>query len=225
MTKRSISLDDRLYDYLLGVSLREAPILSRLRAETAALPNAGMQIAPEQGQFMAMLVRLTGARRILEIGTFTGYSALVMAAELPWDGLLIACDVSAEWTAIARRYWQEAGLAKRIDLRLGPAVLTTRSLIEGGGAGSFDLVFIDADKESYGAYYAAALTLLRPGGLVMIDNTLWDGRVADEAVQDANTAAIRAFNEALLGDARIDLSLVPIGDGLTLARKREDAAV
>ena len=220
MSTRTISVDDRLYDYLLGVSLREPGVLSRLRAETLKLPQAGMQIAPEQGQFMALLVKLTGARSILEIGTFTGYSALAMALALPAGGRLIACDVSDEWTALARRYWREAGVEGRIELRLAPALDTVRSLLGEGGAGSFDLVFIDADKGNYLAYYEASLELLRSGGLVLIDNTLWDGRVADPANDEDNTLAIRAFNAALHDDARIDLSLVPIGDGMTLARKR-----
>ncbi|MFO1119671.1 MAG: class I SAM-dependent methyltransferase [Rhodospirillales bacterium] len=220
MSNRTISVDDRLYDYLLGVSLREPGVLSRLRAETLKLPQAGMQISPEQGQFMALLVKLTGARSILEIGTFTGYSALAMALVLPAGGRLIACDVSDEWTALARRYWREAGVEGRIELRLAPALDTVRALLGEGGAGSFDLIFIDADKGNYRAYYDAALELLRPGGLMLIDNTLWDGRVADPANEEDNTQAIRAFNAALHDDARIDLSLLPIGDGLTLARKR-----
>lgn len=220
MSNRSIGIDDRLYTYLLDVSLREAGVLARLRAETMKLPQAGMQIAPEQGQFMALLVKLTGALSILEIGTFTGYSALAMALALPAGGRLVACDVSDEWTALARRYWREAGVERRIELRLAPAIETVRALLGEGGAGSFDLVFIDADKGNYRAYYEAALELLRPGGLVVVDNTLWDGRVADPAADDDNTRAIRAFNTALHDDARIDLSLVPIGDGLTLVRKR-----
>lgn len=220
MSNRTICVDDRLYDYLLDVSLREPGVLARLRAETLKLPQAGMQISPEQGQFMALLVKLTGTRSILEIGTFTGYSALAMALALPAGGRLIACDVSDEWTALARRYWREAGVEGRIELRLAPALDTIRALLGEGGAGSFDLVFIDADKGNYRAYYDAALELLRPGGLMLIDNTLWDGRVADPANDEDNTRAIRAFNAALHDDARIDLSLLPIGDGLTLARKR-----
>jgi predicted O-methyltransferase YrrM len=224
MSNRTIFLDDRLYGYLLQVSLRETPLLQRLREETLALPEAGMQIAPEQGQFMALLVKLTGARRILEIGTFTGYSALCMAAALPEGGRLVACDVSQEWTSIARRYWAEAGVGERIELRLGPALETIRSLLDGGEAQDFDLVFIDADKENYRNYFEASLGLLRPGGLIIVDNTLWDGRVADPADQAESTAAIRAFNAWLYEEQRVEISLVPIGDGLTLARKR-DAAV
>lgn len=219
MSNRTITIDDRLYEYLLGVSLREPNVLARLRAETMKLPRAGMQISPEQGQFMALLLKLMGARLVLEIGTFTGYSALAMALALPADARLVACDVSEEWTATARRYWKEAGVDARIELRLAPALQTLRDLLEAGSAGSFDLIFIDADKGNYLAYYEAGLDLLRPGGLIAVDNTLWDGRVADAAVNDDDTQAIRAFNAALHDDARVDLSLVPIGDGLTLARK------
>ncbi len=220
MSKRTITLDDRLYDYLHAVSLREPALLAQLREETAALPEARMQIAPEQGQFMAMLVRVMNAREILEIGTFTGYSALAMALALPPDGHIVACDVSAEWTAIGRRYWREAGVAERIELRLAPAIETLETLLADGGEDRFDFAFIDADKSGYHAYYEACLKLVRPGGLIVVDNTLWDGRVADDSVQDANTCAIRGFNAALHDDVRIDLSLVPIGDGLTLARRR-----
>ena len=223
MTNRTIRLDDRLYEYLLQVSLREAPILRRLREETSRLPNAGMQISPEQGQFMALLIKIIGARRVLEIGTYTGYSALAMAMALPPNGEIIACDLSAEWTAIAARYWAEAGVAGRIDLRLAPALETTAALLEAGEGLTFDFAFIDADKECYGDYYEASLKLLRPGGLMAVDNTLWNGRVVDEAARDLDTLAIRAFNEQLKGDMRIDLSLVPIGDGMTLARKHEVA--
>jgi predicted O-methyltransferase YrrM len=221
LSNRTIRLDDRLYEYLLQVSLREAPILRRLREETSRLPNAGMQISPEQGQFMALLIKIAGARKILEIGTYTGYSSLAMALALPPNGEIIACDLSAEWTAVAARYWAEAGVAGRIDLRLAPALETTAALLEAGEELTFDFAFIDADKERYGDYYEASLKLLRPGGLIAVDNTLWNGRVAEEAAQDPDTLAIRAFNKRLKSDPRIDLSLVPIGDGLTLARKRE----
>lgn len=223
MTNRTIRLDDPLYEYLLNVSLREAPILRRLREETSKLPNAGMQIAPEQGQFMALLIKIAGARKVLEIGTYTGYSALAMALALPPNGEIVACDISPEWTAVAARYWAEAGVSGRIDLRLAPALETTASLLDAGEGLTFDFAFIDADKERYGDYYEAALKLLRPGGLIAVDNTLWNGRVAEEAARDADTLAIRAFNEQLKSDPRIDLSLVPIGDGLTLARKRDSA--
>jgi caffeoyl-CoA O-methyltransferase len=220
MSSQTIPIDDRLYDYLLSVSLREPPILARLRAETQTLPEAGMQISPEQGQFLALLVLLTGTKQIIEIGTFTGYGALCMAQALRPDGRLIACDVSLEWTSIAKRYWIEAGVANHIDLRLAPAIETLDDLIALGEGGRFDLVFIDADKEGYLQYYERALVLLRPGGLIAVDNTLWGGSVADPAKGDADTVAIRAFNAALHADERIDLCLVPIGDGLTLARKR-----
>ena len=220
MSNRSISLTDSLYDYLREVSLREPGVLRRLREETAADPLARMQISPEQGQFMGLLARLTGARRCIEVGVFTGYSALSVAAALPEDGRIVACDVSEHWTAIARRYWAEAGVAHKIDLRLAPALETLEALASAGGFASYDFVFIDADKTEYVAYYELALQLLRPGGLVVADNTLWSGRVADPEVADEDTVAIRHFNEHLHRDERIDLSLVPIGDGLTLARKR-----
>lgn len=223
MSRRTIGVSEELHRYLLDVSVREPEILQRLRDETAALPNARMQISPEQGQLMALLVRLVGARTILEIGTFTGYSALVMALALPADGRLVACDVSEEWTSVGRRYWAEAGVADRINLRLAPAVQTLDGLLEEGAGERFDIVFIDADKESYAAYYEGALRLLRPGGLVLIDNTLWGGAVVDRERNDPDTVAIRAFNAALYSDERIDLSLIPIGDGLTVARKREPA--
>lgn len=219
MSNRSIGLSDALYDYLLSVSLREPEILAELRRETMAMSERSMQIAPEQGQFMALLVRLAGARRILEIGTFTGYSALAMALALPAEGRIIACDVSEAWTEIARRYWRRAGVAERIELRLAPALQTLDALIAEGGGGSFDFAFIDADKSRYLDYYERSLSLVRPGGLIAVDNTLWGGSVADPAKTDADTAAIRAFNAALHADPRVELSLVPIGDGLTLARK------
>jgi caffeoyl-CoA O-methyltransferase len=220
MSRRSIVLTDALYEYLLSVSLREPELLARLRQETALQEMSRMQISPEQGQFMFLLLRLIGARRCLEIGVFTGYSSLVSALALPADGRIVACDISEEWTAIARRYWREAGVEPKIDLRIAPALETLDGLIEAGEAGRFDFAFIDADKESYLAYYERVLQLLRPGGLLAVDNVLWSGRVADPEVSDADTAALRHFNETLHRDERIDLSLVPIGDGLTLARKR-----
>jgi caffeoyl-CoA O-methyltransferase len=220
MSNRTISLTDSLHEYLLRVSLREPDVLRDLRAETARLAQRSMQIAPEQGQFMALLARLVGARRCIEVGVFTGYSSLAVALALPDDGRIVACDVSEEWTAVARRYWERAGVADRIDLRLAPALQTLDSLLAAGEAGRYDLAFIDADKTRYGDYYERVLELLRPGGLVVIDNTLWSGRVADPADTDADTVALRELNERLLGDERVDLSLVPIGDGLTLARKR-----
>jgi predicted O-methyltransferase YrrM len=220
MTARTLNLDDSLYHYLLDVSLRETPLLKRLRDETQALPMARWQVAPEQGQFLALLVNLTGARRLLEIGTFTGYSALCMAAALPDDGSLICCDMPGDYNATARRYWQEAGLAGRIDLRLAPALQTLDELERQGQDGRFDLVFIDADKANYPTYLEHALRLLRVGGLAVFDNTLWSGRVLEENPQSADTRAIQALNRALKDDSRVDLSLLPLGDGLTLCRKR-----
>lgn len=220
MSNRTLTLDDRLYDYLLNVSLREPEILARLRQETRDLPQARMQIAPEQGQFMALLIRMLDARRVLEVGTFTGYSALAMALAMPEDGRIVTCDVSEDWTAVAKRYWIEAKVAHRIDLRLRPALETLRDLIDSGNANQFDFAFIDADKAQYRDYYEAALRLIRPGGVIAIDNTLWGGSVVNVNKTDPDTNAIRAFNAVLKSDDRIDLSLVPIGDGLTLAYKR-----
>jgi caffeoyl-CoA O-methyltransferase len=221
MTNRSISLTDSLYEYLLSVSLREPDLLRQLRQETATDPMARMQISPEQGQFMGLLARLTGARRCLEIGVFTGYSSLALALALPGDARIVACDVSEEWTSVARRYWAAAGVAHKIELRLAPALETMAGLLAAGEAGRFDFAFLDADKENYPSYYELALELLRPGGLLVADNTLWSGRVADPANTEATTEALRRFNQQLHRDERVDLSLVPIGDGLTLARKRE----
>ncbi|MGB7737582.1 MAG: class I SAM-dependent methyltransferase [Steroidobacteraceae bacterium] len=220
MSNRSIVLTDSLYEYMNDVSLREPPLLLALREETAELTQRSMQISAEQGQFMALLVRLIGARRCLEVGVFTGYSSLATALALPDEGRVIACDVSEEWTAIARRYWQRAGVDHKIDLRLAPATETLDALVAEGQGGTFDFAFIDADKTNYLAYYERTLALLRTGGLVLIDNTLWSGRVADPEVADADTVALRHFNEVLHRDERVDLSLLPLGDGLTLARKR-----
>jgi len=220
MSNRSISLTDSLYEYLLAVSLREPELLRQLREETAADPMARMQISPEQGQFMGLLARLAGVRRCLEIGVFTGYSSLALALALPDDGRIVACDVSEEWTAVARRYWAAAGVAHKIDLRLAPALETLERLLASGEAGSFDFAFLDADKENYLRYFELALELVRPGGLIVADNTLWSGRVADPANSEAATIALRRFNEHLHRDQRIDLSLVPIGDGLTLALRK-----
>ena len=217
MTARTLNLDDSLYQYLLDVSLRETSLLKRLRDETQALPMARWQVAPEQGQFLALLVKLTGAKRLLEVGTFTGYSALCMAQALPDDGLLICCDIAGDYNATARRYWQEAGVAQRIDLRLAPALETLDTLDQ---PGQFDLMFIDADKANYPNYLEHALRLLRVGGLAVFDNTLWSGRVLESNPESADTRAIQALNRALKEDQRVDLSLLPIGDGLTLCRKR-----
>ena len=221
MSRQTLTLDQRLYGYLLSQSLREPDVLRRLREETASHPKAEMQIAPEQGQFMALLVRLMDARRILEVGVFTGYSSLAMALALPPGGRLIACDVSEEFTAVARRYWREAGVESRVELRIGPAVDTLDDLLAAGEAGRFDLAFIDADKESYDAYYERSLALLRPGGLVILDNMLQEGQVADPSVTTPQVVAIRRLNQKLRRDGRVDLSLLPVADGLTLARKRE----
>lgn len=220
MSNRSITLTDSLYEYMNEVSLRESPLLLALREETSALSQRRMQISPEQGQFMALVVRLIGARRCLEVGVFTGYSSLATALALPDDGRIVACDVSEEWTSVARRYWQQAGVTRKIELHLAPATDTLDALLAQGQAGTFDFAFIDADKTNYLAYYERTLALLRAGGLALIDNTLWSGRVADPEVADADTVALRHFNEVLHRDERIDLSLLPIGDGLTLARKR-----
>ncbi|BAT54704.1 O-methyltransferase, family 3 [Nostoc sp. NIES-3756] len=219
MTTRTLGIPANLYDYLLSISLREPEILTQLRNQTAQHPVGRMQIAPEQGQFMALLVQLIGAKKTLEVGVFTGYSALIVALALPPEGKVVACDISAEFTAIAQRYWQQAKVAHKIDLHLAPALETLDKLLAAGEAETFDFAFIDADKSNYDNYYERSLQLIRPGGLIAIDNVLWSGRVADPQVQDNRTKKIRAFNEKLLQDQRISLSLVPIGDGLTLARK------
>lgn len=220
MSSRTLTMTDALHGYLTGAVSREPAILRELREETAALPAAGMQISPEQGQFMQLLLKLLGARKTLEIGVFTGYSSLATALALPPDGRVVACDVSEDWTAMARRYWAKAGVEGRIDLRIAPATETLDALIAGGEAGSFDFAFIDADKASYDAYYERALALLRPGGLIAVDNALWSGRVADPAETDPDTSALRALNAKMRDDQRVDFSMVPIGDGLALARKR-----
>lgn len=220
MSNRSIGLNDELHDYLLSVSLREPELLARLRAETAQEPKAGMQISPEQGQFMALLVELISARSTLEIGVFTGYSALRVALALPDDGRIVACDVDERWTSIAQRYWKEAGVEEKIDLRIGPAVETLDGLLDDGAAASFDFAFIDADKGNYLEYYDRCVTLVRSRGVIAIDNTLWSGAVANEGDQGEDTLAIRALNEHVYADDRVSMSMLPIGDGLTLAVKR-----
>lgn len=220
MSSSSFLLGEALGTYYAAVAVREGGVLAELRAETAKMPMARMQIAPEQGQLMALLVRLMGARRCLEVGTFTGYSALAVAAALPDDGSLLACDVSEEWTAVARRYWKKAGVDAKIRLVLGPALQTLDAELRDGRAGTYDFAFIDADKTAYAGYYERCLRLLRTNGLIAVDNTLWSGRVADPAVRDADTLALRAFNAQVAGDERVDLCLVPIADGLTLLRKR-----
>jgi predicted O-methyltransferase YrrM len=220
MSNASIGLDERLHSYLLEVGVREPEVLRRLRDETAAMPESNMQIAPEEGAFLGLLVRILGARKVLEIGTFTGYSSTAMALALPADGRIVCCDVSKEWTDVARRAWTDAGVADRVDLRLGPALDTLEQLLASGEAGSFDLAFIDADKANYAGYYEAALQLVRPGGLIAIDNVLWSGRVADPAETDESTVAIRELNDAIAADERVDVSMIPLADGLTLARVR-----
>jgi predicted O-methyltransferase YrrM len=220
MSSRTLAITDSIYRYVLEHSVREHPVQRKLREATAGIRHAGMQIGPDQGQLMALLVKLLGARRTLEVGVFTGYSALAVALALPPDGKVIACDVSEEWTAIARKHWQEANVAGKIDLRLAPALETLDALLAAGEAGAFDFAFIDADKPNYGAYYERCVALVRRGGLIAIDNTLWSGAVADAADTGRDTAAIRALNDALLHDERIDLSLLTVGDGLTLALKR-----
>jgi predicted O-methyltransferase YrrM len=220
MTGRTLSLTDSVYDYLVAHSVREPPILARLREATRTMPDARMQIGAEQGQFMALLVKLIAARRCIEVGTFTGYSSLAVALALPSEATLITCDINPHTTAIARQFWREAGVAARIELRLQPALASLQELLVAGGAGAFDFAFIDADKPSYRAYYDKLLELVRPGGLIAVDNTLWDGEVANPRSNDDNTVALRAFNDYVHHDERVDLSLVPIGDGLTLLRKR-----
>lgn len=219
MATKTLGLDERLYQYLLSVSLREPEILRQLRQETARLPAANMQIAPEQGQFLALLVKLLKAKKTIDIGVFTGYSSLVVALALPSDGKVIACDVSEEYTSIARRYWQQAGVIDKIDLRIAPALVTLEQLLAAKEAGTFDFIFIDADKSNYDNYYELALQLVRPGGLIAIDNVLWSGQVADPQVQDNRTNAIRALNEKLHQDERVTISMLAIADGLTLAMK------
>ena len=220
MTRTTLPLTERLQAYLLANSLREHPALAPLREETAALPGASMQIAPEEGQFMALLIELTGIRRVLEIGCYTGYSALAMALALPSDGRLITLEVNPEPIEMGWRAWQKAGVAERIEVRLGLALDSLDALLDEGAAETFDLVFIDADKKSYDAYYERALRLARPGGLILLDNVLWGGAVADPADQDKQTVALRALNAKVHRDQRISLALLPVGDGLTVARKR-----
>ena len=221
MSRRSLNLDEPLYQYLIDHSIREHPAQAALRAATASHPHAGMQISPEQAQFMALLVKLIGAQRAIEVGVFTGYSALSVALALPTEGRLLACDISDEYTRVGRPYWQEAGVAHKIDLRLAPALATLDGELAAGRAGHYDFAFIDADKSGYDGYYERCLQLLRAGGLIAIDNTLWSGSVARPS-KDADTQALQRLNAKLHRDERIDLSLLPIGDGLTLARKRPE---
>jgi predicted O-methyltransferase YrrM len=221
MSNQSIGLIDPLYQYLLANSVREPEVLAKLRAETAKHPLVNMQISPEQGQLMGLLVQLIGAKKCLEVGVFTGYSSLVVALNLPDDGRIIACDVSDEFTAIACKYWQEAGVSDKISLHIAPALETLDRLITNGESGSFDFAFIDADKNNYAAYYDRCFQLVRQGGLILVDNVLWYGRVADPAMDnDKRTQAIKQINQQIYHDDRVQISLIPIGDGLTIARKR-----
>jgi caffeoyl-CoA O-methyltransferase len=219
MSRRTIDIDDTLYAYLLEHTLREQPEQTALRDATSTHPHGGMQISPEQGQFMQLLVKLIGAHRTLEVGTFTGYSALTVALALPADGKLLACDISAAYTTVGKPYWQRAGVAGKIELVIAPALQTLDARIAAGESAGYDFAFIDADKTGYDAYYERCLQLVRPGGLIAFDNTLWSGAVAHPA-EDADTRALQALNDKLHRDARIDMALLPIGDGLTLARKR-----
>jgi len=220
MSNRTLQLTDQIYKYLIDHSLRENESLRALRQITQKHEFARMQIAPEQGQFMALLVELLAIKRIIEVGTFTGYSALAMAQVLPEDGQIICCDISKEWTDIGKASWAEAGVSSKIDLRIAPALETLDALLANGNEGQFDMAFVDADKSNYLNYFEKCLQLTRPGGLLVFDNTLWNGDVADNTIQDSDTVAIRALNDQLHQDDRVSLSLVPIGDGLTLARKR-----
>jgi predicted O-methyltransferase YrrM len=220
MSNRTLNLNSQLYEYLLSVSVREAEILQKLRHETALHPMKVMQISPEQGQFMALLVQLIGAKKALEIGVFTGYSTMVVASALPDDGKLIACDINEEYTNIARKYWQEAGIANKIDLQIAPALDTLDILIKNGEQNTFDFIFIDADKSNYILYYEKSMELVRPGGIILIDNVLWGGKVADLEIQDNRTKTIRELNQKIYEDSRVNISLIPIADGLTLARKK-----
>jgi predicted O-methyltransferase YrrM len=220
MSATTLTMTDAIREYLLAVSVRESPLLARLREETQRLPSGGMQISPEQGRFMAFLVELVGVRSYLEVGVFTGYSSLAVALAMPADGRIIACDRSEEWTSVARRYWREAGVAEKVDLRIGFALDTLDELLEGGARGTFDFVFIDADKESALEYYERGLELLRRGGLFAFDNALWAGRVADPKNDEPSTLGVRALNSRVSNDPRVSATLVPIGDGLLLATKR-----
>jgi predicted O-methyltransferase YrrM len=220
MKPEDLTITDELWEYMRRVTLREPALLRRLREETANYANSSFQISAEQGQFMALLMHLIGARRTIEIGVYTGYSALAVAMALPSDGRIIACDINEEWTSVGRRYWREAGVDHKIDLRLGPALATLDHLIATGQDNQFDFVFIDADKTTYANYYERALVLLRPGGLIGVDNVLWYGRVIDASFDDPDTRAIRAFNEQLKNDDRVWLSMLPVRDGLTLACKK-----
>jgi predicted O-methyltransferase YrrM len=220
MANKTIGISDELAAYVVEVGTREPDVLARLREETAAIPQHRMQIAPEEGALLAMLVELTGARRYIEIGTFTGYSSTAVALALPEDGRLVCCDVSEEWTSMARRYWDEAGVAGKVDLRIAPAAETLDQLLADGEEATYDFAFVDADKTGYDGYYERLLRLVRPGGLIALDNTLWGGAVLDQDADDEDTRAIQALNTKLAADERVTLCLVPVADGVTLARRR-----
>ena len=220
MSDITLNLTPTLYDYFQKISLREPEVLKKLREQTHKMSMSQMQISPEQGQFMRLLIELMQARKTLDIGTFTGYSALSVALGLPPQGKTICCDINGEWTKIAKKHWEMAGVADRIELHLAPALETLQKLLDEGQAGTFDFSFIDADKLNYENYYELSLKLLRKGGLIAVDNVLWDGKVADSSVDDANTVAIRNLNQKLLKDERVSISMLSIGDGLTLALKR-----
>lgn len=220
MTNQTLNLSDKLYQYMLSISVHEPAILKLLRETTHKLSSHGMQISPEQGQLMALLIELIAAEKTLEVGVYTGYSSLVVALALPETGKIIACDINDETTSIARDFWQKAGVAHKIDLKLAPALETLNDLIKQNHSNSFDFIFVDADKRNYLNYYERSLTLLRPGGIMLVDNVLWNGRVAEKCACDEQTLSIRAFNQAIHQDKRISMCLIPIGDGLTLIRKR-----
>jgi predicted O-methyltransferase YrrM len=220
MSRTTLGLPETIQNYVATVGIRATPVQSALRDATTKLPQAGMQICPEQGHFMALLVKLIGARKCIEVGTFTGYSALMVAQALPDDGKLICCDISDEFTSVGKPFWKEAGMDSKIDLRLAPGTETLDALLAEGGAGTYDFAFIDADKPGYDSYYERILTLLRPGGLLGVDNTLWQGKVADPEANDDDTAALKILNQKIHDDARVEMVLLPIGDGLTLCRKR-----
>ncbi|MET0525463.1 MAG: class I SAM-dependent methyltransferase [Nocardioides sp.] len=220
MANKTMGISDDLAAYVLQVGTREPDVLTRLREETAAIPQHGMQIAPEQGAFLALLVELLGARRCIEVGTFTGYSSTAVALALPENGQIVCCDVSEGWTSMARKYWAEAGVEKKVDLRIAPATETLDQLLADGEEGAFDFAFIDADKPGYDGYYERLLRLVRPGGLIALDNMLWGGEVLEEDTEDESTRAIRALNAKIAGDERVTLCLLPLADGVTLARRR-----
>lgn len=222
MSNRTLSIDDRIYDYICDVSVNESDLLRQLRAETARLEYSEMQISPEQGQFMSLLIKLMGVKRALEIGTFTGYSSICVASAMPEDGRLICCDISPQWTQIAEKYWALAGLMDKIALYSQAAEKTLQILLDDGAAGSFDFIFIDADKQNYVLYYEMAIRLLRKGGMIAVDNTLWDGAVADPENNEPSTRAIRRFNDRVKQDDRVSISLLTIGDGLTLILKESE---